>query len=47
MGSNNSGRKRRFASRHFQGVGCFRISKKPKIFVSVAVENGFLQNEYR
>jgi len=45
-GSNHSGRKRRFASRHFQGVGCFRISKKPKIFVSVAVEM-FLQNEYQ
>jgi hypothetical protein len=44
-GSNQSGRKRRFASRHIQDVGCFRIPKNTKIFVSVAVEMHFLQNE--
>jgi ornithine carbamoyltransferase len=45
-GSNQSGRKRRFASRHIQDAGCFRIPKNTKIFVSVAVEMHFLQNEY-
>jgi hypothetical protein len=45
MGSNQSGRKRRFASRHIQDAECFRIPKNSKIFVSVAVKNGFLQNE--
>jgi hypothetical protein len=45
MGSNQSGRKRRFASRYIQDAECFRIPKNSKIFVSVAVKNGFLQNE--
>jgi hypothetical protein len=45
-GSDNSGLKRRFASRHIQDAGCFRIPKNTKIFVSVAIENGYLQNEY-
>jgi hypothetical protein len=44
-GSNQSGRKRRFASRHIQDAECFRIPENPKIFVSVAIENHFLQNE--
>jgi hypothetical protein len=43
-GSNQSGFKRRFASRQIKNAECFRIPKNPKIFVSVAVENGFLQN---
>jgi hypothetical protein len=46
-GSNHSGLKRRIASRHFQDAECFRIPKNPKIFVSVAVEMHFLQNERR
>ena len=45
-GSNQSGLKRRFASRHIQDAECFRIPKNTKIFVSVAVEMHFLQNEY-
>jgi hypothetical protein len=44
-GSNNSGLKRRIASRHFRNAECFRIPKNLKIFVSVAIENHFLQNE--
>jgi hypothetical protein len=43
--SNISGLKRRFASRHFQDAECFRIPENLKIFVSVAIENHFLQNE--
>jgi hypothetical protein len=45
MGSKHNGRKRRFASRHIQNAECFRIPKNSKIFVSVAVEMHFLQNE--
>jgi hypothetical protein len=44
-GSNQSGLKSRIASRQFKNAECFRIPKNPKIFVSVAIENGFLQNE--
>jgi hypothetical protein len=44
-GSNHNGLKRRIASRHFKDAECFRMPKNLKIFVSVAVENGFLQNE--
>jgi hypothetical protein len=44
-GSNQSGLKSRIASRQLKNAECFRIPKKPKIFVSAAVENGFLQNE--
>jgi hypothetical protein len=43
-GSNNSGRKRRFASRQIKNAECFRMPKNLKIFVSVAVEND-IQNE--
>jgi hypothetical protein len=45
MGSNQSGRKRRFASGQSKNAECFRIPKNTKIFVSVAVEMHFLQNE--
>jgi hypothetical protein len=44
MGSNQSGRKRRFASRQIKNAECFRMPKNLKIFVSVAVEND-IQNE--
>jgi hypothetical protein len=45
-GSNQNGLKRRIASRQIKNAECFRIPKNLKIFVSVAIENGFLQNEY-
>ena len=46
-GSNNSGLKRRFASRHIQDAECFRIPKNIKIFVSVAIENAFFTKRIR